>query len=141
MQFFSTGDGLPWKNVTKFAELYVSRAMSFYNLANLLDEPVLLDRSVIDNISGIERMGLPVPVCFSQTLLKYRYAHRVFRVPPWREIFTRDAERQHSYAGAEHEFYALQQAYKSNRYEVVLIPRLPVHERADFIEHKLLRFS
>ena len=52
-----------------------------------------------------------------------------------------DAERQHLYSEAEQEFYGLQQAYESNNYEVVMIPKLPVHERADFIEHELLRGS
>lgn len=135
------GDGLPWKNSTKFAELCVSRAMYFYNAALLLDPPVFFDRSVIDNISGTERLGLPMPVYFPQTLVQYRYAPRVFMVPPWREIFAQDAERRHSYAEAEQEFYGLQQAYKANHYEVILIPKMPVHERADFIEQALLHSS
>lgn len=62
-------------------------------------------------------------------------------VPPWPELFAQDAERQHSFAEAEQEFYGLQQAYQANDYEVVLIPKLPVTERADFIEHALLDAS
>jgi len=135
------GDGLPWKNVTKFAELCVSRAMYFYNSAILLDKPVFFDRSMLDNISGIERLGLPMPVYFAAALVQYPYAHRVFMVPPWPEIFAQDAERQHLYAEAEQEFYALQQAYELNNYEVVLIPKLPVNERVDFIERELLHSS
>jgi predicted ATPase len=135
------GDGLPWQNSLRFAELCVSRAMYFYNAALLLNPPVFFDRSVIDNISGIERLRLPMPEYFSQTLVQYRYAPRVFMVPPWREIFVQDAERQHSFAEAEQEFYGLQQAYKANGYEVVLIPKLPVSERADFIERELLHHS
>ena len=132
------GDRLPWKNATKFAELCVSRAIYFYNSAILLNPPVFFDRSVIDNISGIERLGLSLPVYFPQTLVRYRYAHRVFMVPPWREIFAQDAERQRSYADAEQEFYGLQKAYRANHYEVILIPKMPVKERADFIERELL---
>jgi predicted ATPase len=135
------GDGLPWKNSTKFAELCVSRAMYFFNAALLLNPPVFFDRSVIDNIAGIERLRVPIPVYFPQTLVQYRYAPRVFMVPPWREIFAQDSERRHSYAEAEQEFYGLQQAYKANHYEVILIPKMPVHERADFIERVLLHSS
>jgi predicted ATPase len=131
------GDGLPCKDTTKFAELCVSRAMYFYNAAQRLEQPVFFDRSVIDNISGIERLGLPRPAYFPQTLVQYWYAPRVFMVPPWRAIFVQDAERQHSYADAEQEFYGLQQAYQANGYEVVLIPKLPVNARADFIEREL----
>ena len=112
------GDGLPWRNPTKFAELCVSRAMYFYNSAMLLDPPVFFDRSVIDNIAGIERSGLPMPEYFAEALVRYRYTQRVFMVPPWPEIFAQDAERQHSFAEAEQEFYGLQQAYASLNYEV-----------------------
>lgn len=131
------GDGLPWENATKFAELCVSRAMYFYNAALLLDAPVFFDRSVIDNISGMERLGLPIPAYFSQTLVRYRYASRVFMAPPWPELFTQDAERRHSFADAEQEFYVLQQAYKANGYEVILIPKMSIQERAEFVEWTL----
>jgi len=130
-QLSVNGDGIPWKDATKFAELCVSRAMYFYNMALRLDGPVFFDRSVIDNISGIERLGLPMPAYFPPTLERYRYASRVFMVPPWPELFVRDAE-------AEQEFYSLQQAYKANHYEVLLVPKVPVNERADFIERELL---
>ncbi len=36
------GDGLPWKDATKFAELCVSRAMYFYNSARRSDGPYSL---------------------------------------------------------------------------------------------------
>lgn len=131
------GDGLPWGDGTKFAELCVSRAMYFYHSAILLEAPVFFDRSMIDNIAGVERLGLPMPVYFARTLIEYRYAQQVFMVPPWHEIFVQDAERRHSYEDAEQEYYALQQAYDSNGYDVILIPKLPVHERADFVEREL----
>jgi predicted ATPase len=51
------------------------------------------------------------------------------------------AQRQHSFADAEQEFYGLQQAYKSNGYEVILIPKMSVQERTDFIEQMLLHRS
>ena len=140
-QQFVDGDGLPWKDATKFAELCVSRAMYFYNSAQRLEPPVFFDRSVIDNIAGIERLGLPMPAYFPLTLVQYRYAPRVFMVPPWREIFVQDAKRQHSYADTEQEFYGLQQAYEANGYEVVLVPKFPVNARADFIERELRRSS
>jgi predicted ATPase len=131
------GDGVPWKNAVKFAELCVSRAMYFYSIALPLEAPVFFDRSVIDNISGIQRLGLPMPEYFPQTLVQYRYAARVFMVPPWPEIFAQDAERQHSFADAEQEFYGLQKAYTAHHYEVILIPKSPVQERADFVERML----
>lgn len=131
------GDGVPWQDATRFAELCVSRAMYFYNSAAGVDGPVFFDRSVVDNICGIERLGLPMPGYFSQTLARYRYAPRVFMVPPWPEIFQQDEERQHSFEAAEQEFYGSLESYKAIGYEVVLIPKRPVQERADFVEREV----
>ena len=39
------GDGLPWKNAVKFAELCVSRAMHLYNTALLLEPPVFFEQN------------------------------------------------------------------------------------------------
>lgn len=131
------GDGLPWENAVKFAELCVSRALFFYNTALPSVRPALFDRSILDNISGIERLGLPLPEYMKQAVRRYRYAKRVFMTPPWEELFARDAERRHSFGDAATEFAALQKAYQANGYEVVLIPKGPTAERAAFLERQL----
>jgi predicted ATPase len=131
------GDGLPWENAVKFAELCVSRAMYFYNTAMPTDKPALFDRSMVDNISGLERLELPLPQYLKAALQQYRYARRVFMVPPWKELFSSDAERRHSFEDAEAEFASLLNAYKANGYEIVLIPKGTVSERASFLERQL----
>ena len=131
------GDGLPWENKLKFAELCVSRALFFYNTARPTGRPALFDRSILDNIAGIERLGLPLPAYLQLALQRYRYARRVFMTPPWYELFADDAERRHSFADAEAEFAALLNAYTANAYEVVLIPKATPAERADFLERQL----
>jgi predicted ATPase len=131
------GDGLPWENAVKFAELCVSRAMFFYNTAMPIDRPAIFDRSILDNISGIERLGLPLPQYLKAALRRYRYARRVFMTPPWKELFSSDAERRHSFEDAEAEFASLLKAYKANAYEVVLIPKGTTSERASFLERQL----
>jgi predicted ATPase len=57
--------------------------------------------------------------------------------PPWKELFSRDAERRHSFEDAEAEFAALLNAYTANGYEVVLIPKGTTAERASFLERQL----
>jgi predicted ATPase len=131
------GDGLPWENPVKFAELCVSRALYFYNTAKPIDRPAIFDRSIVDNITGIERSGLPMPDYFRLALQHYRYARRVFMTPPWPELFSTDAERQHSFAAAEAEYFGLLESYAASGYEVVLIPKGTPAERADFVEQQL----
>jgi predicted ATPase len=130
------GDGLPWENSHKFAELCVSRALFFYNTAVPVDKPVLFDRSIVDNISGMERIGIPMHQSLQVALQRYRYARRVFMVPPWKELFAHDAERRHSFEDAEAEFVSLQKAYTALGYEVMLIPKGTPGERASFLERQ-----
>ncbi len=131
------GDGLPWQNATRFVELCVSRAMHFYISAKQYEKPVFFDRSMIDNITGMERLGMPMPEYLPRVMERYRYAKRVFMAPPWPEIYARDAVRRHSLEDAEQEFYWLEQAYKAYGYDVILIPKMPVGARADFVEREL----
>lgn len=136
-QLYVGGDGLPWENPLKFAELCISRALFFYNTAMPIDRPAIFDRSIVDNIAGIERLGLPLPHYFSVVLQRYRYARRVFMTPPWQELFSRDTERRHSFEEAEAEYAGLLKSYTANGYEVVPIPKGTPAERASFLERQL----
>jgi predicted ATPase len=69
-------------------------------------------------------------------LKRFRYNHLVFLVPPWEEIFKGDAERKHNFESAKKEFEELLIKYKNFGYETVLIPKIAVKERVDFILEK-----
>ncbi len=132
------GDGVPWRNGAKFGELCIARAVHFYNAASTTDAPVFFDRSLIDNITGYQRGGVPIPSRYAKFLSRYRYANRVFMTPPWRELFAGDAERRHSYDAAVAEFeYLSKKGYPENGYEVVMIPKDSLQARADFLERQL----
>jgi predicted ATPase len=131
------GDGVPWANTVKFAELCVSRAMFLYNTARPTDKPVLFDRSIIDNVTGLRELGYPVAPYLDEAVRRYRYARRVFMTPPWAELFANDPERRHSFADAQAEYEWLVPAYRAHGYDVVLIPKVSVRERADFLEEQL----
>lgn len=136
-QLYIGGDGLPWDNILKFVELCVSRAMFFYNTASPGDRPALFDRSFIDNIAGLQRLGHPVSPDLKEAVRRYRYARRVFMVPPWKALFAHDSERRHSFEEAAAEYESLLAVYGASGYEVVLIPQRSIPERADFLEKQL----
>jgi predicted ATPase len=131
------GDGLPWDNVLKFVELCLSRAMYFYNSARPGDKVALFDRSFIDNMAGLQRSGYPVPDYFQVAVRHYRYADRVFMTPPWPELFANDPERRHSFETALTEYESLLPFYEACGYEVVILPKVSVAERADFLAQQL----
>jgi predicted ATPase/GNAT superfamily N-acetyltransferase len=133
------GDAVPWGDVPRFVELCVSRALDFYKTARSTAKCVLFDRSIVDAVSSLPRLGLPVPEPLRHALQHYRYADVVFMTPPWQELFAADRERRHAFADAVAEYEALLESYPANGYQVELIPKLGLEERADFLERRLAR--
>lgn len=133
------GDALPWGDVPRFVELCVSRALDFYDTAPRARKCVLFDRSLVDAVAALRRLGLPVPEPLRTALQRYRYADVVFMTPPWPELFAADPERRHAFADAVAEYEDLLKSYPAAGYQIELIPRLGVAERADFLERRLAR--
>lgn len=127
------GDALPWTNLRKFLDLALSRYLFQFNSQRESQNFVFFDRGIIDAL----QLNQPQPEYFRHAASKFRYNRLVFLVPPWEEIFTSDPERQHSFEAAKKEFDELMVKYKDYGYETVLIPKVGVKERVDFILEKL----
>lgn len=127
------GDALPWMNLQKFLDLALSRYLYQYNSQKESKQFVFFDRGIIDAL----QLSKPQPEYFKLAASKFRYNRLVFLVPPWEEIFSADAERKHDFNEAKKEFEELLIKYKNFGYETVLVPKVSVKERVDFILEKL----
>jgi predicted ATPase len=127
------GDGLPWLNVRKFAQLCIARGLAQLAEASRLDGPAFFDRSIVDAVSALEHLRLPVPEEARDALELRPYGVRVFLTPPWPELFATDGERRHTFADATAEFERLMTDYPRFGYELVLIPKLELKARANFV--------
>lgn len=131
-QIAINGDALPWTNLEKFLDLALSRYIYQFN-SQKEQQLVFFDRGIIDAL----QLDYTQPEYFQRAAKIFRYNRLVFLVPPWEEIFQNDPERKHDFESAKKEFHELLIKYKNFGYETVLIPKLPVKERADFILEKL----
>lgn len=136
-QNYIGGDAIPSKNARQFVELCVSRAIHHMILASETTAHVFFDRSLVDNINGLQQMTGGAPPHLVTALEKFRYARKVFMTPPWPELFRNDAERTHSYDIALAEYATLVPAYERLGHEVVELPKVSVKDRVDFILRKL----
>jgi predicted ATPase len=127
------GDALPWTNPRKFLDLALSRYLYQFNSQGQTDQFIFFDRGIIDAV----QLDTPQPKYFQNAANNFRYNSLVFLVPPWPEIFANDAERKHDFESAVKEFDELLIKYKNFGYETVLIPKVSVKERVDFILEKL----
>lgn len=67
----------------------------------------------------------------------HRYHQTVFVTPPWPEIYTTDPERRHGFDEAVAEYIRLASVYPALGYDVVILPKIAVAGRADFILGRL----
>jgi predicted ATPase len=127
------GDGatLPWVDAVAFSRRAIEMALADRAAASGSTGWVFFDRGLIDAASALEhRTGEPVLAPLARA---HRYHRQVFLTPPWPEIYVTDDARRHSLADAIPEFDRLCLTYPRLGYEVVLLPRIGVAQRADFV--------
>jgi predicted ATPase len=131
-QLLNGGTALPWTDGIAFARRCVALALSDRRAARRLQGRwVFFDRGLIDASVALRRLtGEPV---FNAVKRSHRYHQRVFLVPPWPEIYVTDNERRHSLDAGVAEHRRLVDAYPMLGYEVMILPKVTITERADFV--------
>ena len=131
----SGGSALPWVDRIAFARRAITMALADRAAAGSLDGWVFFDRGLIDAVAALEHMtGKPVLTALGQA---NRYHRRVFLAPPWPEIYETDPERRHGFDVALAEYSRLLETYPSLGYEVLILPKVGVSERANFVLNTL----
>jgi predicted ATPase len=125
------GSALPWVDAAAFARRAVAMALRDWQSARAREGWVFFDRGLVDAAAGLQHVtGEPVLELLGRS---HRYHRRVFLTPPWPEIFVTDPERRHGLDAAVAEYARLLETYASLGYEVLVLPKVGVAERADFI--------
>ena len=119
---------VPWINIHQFLNLTLEKSIADFCHTSP-HKVTFFDRSIIDTVNPQS----PNLSKFDNAAQKYRYNPTVFLVPPWREIFTNDAERRHSFHDAEKEYQRLVDLYAKYHYTMVSIPKVSVACRVKFV--------
>lgn len=130
------GSALPWVDAAAFARRAIDMA-----LADIESAPgegwVFFDRGLVDAAAALEHLtGEPL---VQRLVRAHGYYRQVFLTPPWPEIYVTDPERQHGYDEAVAEYHRLVQAYAALDHEAVVLPKVDVAARADFVMAMLER--
>jgi predicted ATPase len=115
-----------------FARRAIALALSDHNAARRLQGSwVFFDRGMIDASVALQHLtGEPA---LAATRRSQPYHRRVFMAPPWPEIYVTDSERRHSLDAGVAEYHRLVDAYPALGYEVTILPKFSVAERAEFV--------
>jgi predicted ATPase len=125
------GNALPWVDAVAFCRRAVEVSLADRAIADASARWVFFDRGLIDAIAALERLtGEPVVQNLGRS---HRYNKRVFLVPPWPEIYMLDQERRHDLREALAEYDRLMSVYPSLGYDIDILPKVSVVERANWI--------
>ena len=117
----------------EFAQEILRRDVEKYAQVPVSAELVFFDRGVVEAVGGLQA-AVPIAGSEVQSLLaKYQVHHTVFILPPWREIYVTDAERDHSFEHAVKVHSRLADWYHACGYQLHEVPRLAALERARFV--------
>jgi predicted ATPase len=130
------GSALPWVDTATFLHRAIAMSLADRVTAGTREGWAFFDRGLVDAAAGLQYLtGEPALASLGQT---HRYHQRVFLTPPWPEIYLTDPERRHGFDSAVAEYSRLLEIYPSLNYEVFILPKIGVAERADFVLKALM---
>jgi predicted ATPase len=125
------GRALPWVDAVAFARRAIEVSLADRAVADASARWIFFDRGLIDAVAALEHLtGEPVVKSLGPV---YRYNKRVFRAPPWPEIYVSDEERRHGLAEAVAEYGRLVEVYPLLGCDIDILPKVSVVERANWI--------
>lgn len=127
----SGGTNLPWDDELGFAERVISIAKDQWETAQ--GDVCFYDRSLIDAVTWYERRVQAMPQVVAGLVDQYRYFKKVVLAPPWPDIFGTDDARRHTFDDALAEYDALSLSYPAQGYDLVILPKTGIAERADWL--------
>lgn len=125
------GMALPWVDIEAFVRRAIATSLADLDDARAKSGWVFFDRGLIDAAVALEHISGESAERFEDDL--FRFHRRVFLTPPWLEIYIRDEERRHGWDEAAAEYDRLLRVYLKLGFEAVLLPKISVMERADFV--------
>ena len=125
------GDALPWRDVEGFASRAIELSLQDLSTASGTQGWTFFDRGLIDAAAALQPYD--DGAALTEFASRHRFHQRVFLAPPWPDIYVTDRERQHGFEEARREYECLEQVYPSLGYEIILLPKCGIAERADFV--------
>ncbi|MEP3245312.1 MAG: AAA family ATPase [Sneathiella sp.] len=129
------GRALPWIDMAAFAHQAFEMSEADLQSVSHHSGIVFFDRGLPDAAVALQHAA---GISLSQNMNKLKAcADQVFMAPPWPEIYQTDSVRQHSLAEATDEFKRLEIAFRFLRYDIQMLPKASIKQRARFVIEKL----
>jgi len=123
----------PRPDPVTFAREILRRDIEKYRGSASLAGPVFFDRTPVEAITMLHEAVAIDDGERDLLLSTYRFHAPVFVLPPWREIYVTDAERDQPFDGADAIHRLTLDWYGNAGYSIALLPLASPRERAQFV--------
>lgn len=127
------GRALPRIDQPAFMEEVLVRNIHDHQQAARIQGPVFFDRAIPEVLAWGRVHGLPIPPHHRAAVARYRYNTRIFVTEPWPEIYVADTERRGDFETTCRWYGPTLASYVEAGYEVCIVPKGTVRERAEFV--------
>ncbi|WP_170331731.1 AAA family ATPase [Ruegeria arenilitoris] len=131
----NNGQAFPWSDPKAFCFRVIETALADFH--NAQQDQVIFDRSALDALIWFDRTGTPLAADIRRAILDVGYDRHVYLTPSWPEIFEQDQDRQHDFEQALAEYQALCDRLPEYGFVPVVVPKMAVILRANWLEEQL----
>jgi predicted ATPase len=117
----------------QFAQEIFAKEIEQYDQSTSESLPVFFDRGIGDALCMLAQCGAMGDAEIADHLDRRPYNRTVFLFPPWREIYTTDAERDQSYEEAIEVYNVVCRWYGRLGFTLTQVPTGCPEQRAEFI--------
>ena len=123
----------------QFAREILRRDIEKYEMTRGLPDSAIFDRGVVEALGVIQENETWPRLELERVLAAYPFAHPVFILPPWPEIYTVDAERDQTFEEAVTVYEKVVNWYSHCGYQLHEVDLCPVDERAKYVHRMVSR--
>ncbi|WP_035239617.1 AAA family ATPase [Desulfobacter vibrioformis] len=123
----------PRPDPASFGQEILSSDIEKYRNTTLCKHAVFFDRGVLDALYMLDAVGALTSDEIEKYVQQFPYNGIVFLIPPWKEIYVTDSERDQSFGESVAVFEGMKKWYLQWDYETVEVPRGNIDERILFI--------
>jgi len=130
----SGSDGMPWKNMERFARLVFDETLIRFQKQ---PKSLICDRSLIDTMAYLEFANKPIFEELKNFDFTPYYHQTVFFALPWSQIYVKDPQRPEPFEYQWSLSNKLIAYYKNHNFNIVYLPFTSITSRVDFIINNL----
>ncbi len=130
--------GLPPRpDPVSFAQEILSSDIEQYQDVASCADPMFFDRGVLDALYMLDAENALTQDEIAEYVQKFPYNSVVFLLPPWKEIYATDSERDQTFEESVEVFEGMKRWYSQWGYETLEVPLCNINERISFILQRI----